>query len=174
MKACQDNGISEGRPKRFFAMQAGLPTVRMIRSPPSAPMGAAMARSPENPAFSLVKPRRKRGHSFSGQIIGVQPAAVVHGRCDLRRLRARRRAKIDDGLSGTDIEKTHGKLGTQTLFDEPAGKMMKRQGRVIGLMQNTERILKACHAFCLKTIPSEDMLDLVTGRTHRIDPYKVG
>ena len=35
-------------------MQAGLPTVRMIRSPPSAPMGAAIARSPLNPTIPEI------------------------------------------------------------------------------------------------------------------------
>ena len=45
--------------KRFFAVQAGEPTVRRIRSPPLAPMAVAMARSLWKPVpYSLLTRKR--------------------------------------------------------------------------------------------------------------------
>lgn len=40
--ADHESGSSVGSPKRFLAMQAGEPLVRRMRSPPSAPTGAAL------------------------------------------------------------------------------------------------------------------------------------
>ena len=59
-------------------MQAGLPTVRMMRSPPSAPMGAAIARSPLNPAFSFVTRNFLFANRTASTHSAIRLAACLH------------------------------------------------------------------------------------------------